>query len=409
MKIAVVLTFLLSSAGGFSQLLYPQYQDTSVSNRLEIDGIAEYAASAIHRDFLNTLAWGGEIDDDMKNRSFGKHKENGNRAGVNANAEIRYVHRFGKLFGDSLTWMIKAGYFAVGAANYQEDLFGLAFYGNSSYLGQTLDFDGTNFRFMQFQKIGFGLVSKKRWSSITLNYVNVQNYADAVFRKGSLAFNEDASQVDLGLNGTFRSTYGSSFSKGAGFCVDLDLRIPVGTNSDYANASVLQLSAQNIGVAFMKGLQRYDADSNWTYDGFTFDSFRDGNNPVGKDFDLLDSLGVSNDTVRKAVWLPGYIQAAKLVDINSAKKVQSFFGVRFYPVFRGVPLLFAGAYWKALPVLHASASLSYGNFSGFRGGVYLTLALKKLNLAVGTDDVAGLVSPNGYGESFVTRLIWKLN
>jgi hypothetical protein len=392
-----------------SQLLQPAYSDSALhQNVIETEGVLEYQGTAMRGEFQNTLIFGGFIDEEMKSRSFDRHGEL-NRLGGNGNGEIRYIHGAGRIFDhDTLTWMIKAGYTAIGNLQYGKDAFGLVFYGNSDYLGKTAVLTNTRLDCMQFQKIGFGLVSKKNKTSVTLNLVNVQNYAGGYVRKGEIEHAADGSQIAMTLNGDFRYGQGSSFSKGLGAAVDIDYRIRVpwfkGTFSTF------QLSAQNLGFAYMhEGVKAYKADSAYSYNGFDFDAFRDGNNPLGKDFSLLDSLGIASRVTKRAVLLPGYIQVMKLVELNTVKKVQSFFGIRLYPSFSSVPLIFAGAYWKTARILHTSASLSYGGFGNLRAGVYATLVLSKVNVMIGTDNLAGIVSRSGSGESVVTRLIWKLN
>ncbi len=409
MKTLLLVLVVLASGTVSAQLLMPAYGDSVflTQNTIELDGIGEYQGSAIRREFANTLVFGGFIDTEMKDRSFDHHNEI-NRFGGNANAEIRYIHGSGKLFGrDSLTWMVKAGYNAIGNLNYGKDVFGLAFYGSVPYIGMTAELTNTTLDFAAFQKIGFGLVSKKNGSSITLNLINVQEYADGLIRKGELKQNEDASQIDLLLNGNFRFTEGTGFSKGLGAAIDIDYRVRVPWGKSF---TTFQISGQNLGFAYIhSGLRRYEADSSYSYDGFDLDYFNDDENPLGEDFALLDSLGISSDTVKRAVMLPGYIQAAKLVDLHSPKKLQSYFGIRLYPTFNSVPLLFAGVYWKTAKFVHTAASLSYGNFGNLKGGLYATLIFDKFNWMIGTDNLVGVVSRAGTGESVVTKLVWKLN
>ena len=405
-----LLTLLITcSFSATAQLLQPAYSDSNVHQDLiELDGVLEYQGTSVRREMLNTLLFGGFIDNDMKGRSFDKHGEF-NRLGGNANAEIRFIRGSGKFLRyDTLTWMVKAAYTVVGNMDYGQDAFGLLFYGNSSYVGATADLKNTKLDFMQFQKVGFGLVDKKKRSSITLNLVNVQNYAEGFIRKGELTQNADGSQIDMTMNGNFQYTQGTNFSKGIGAAIDIDYRIRVPWLKE--TFTTFQVSAQNLGFAYMHdGVKQYKVDSSYTYSGFEFDSFNDGNNPLGTDFSLLDSLGIDSRVSKRTVMLPGYIQAMKLVDLDSPKKVQSFFGIRLYPTFASVPLVFAGAYWKAASFLHASASVSYGSFGSLKGGIYATLILDKVNFMIGTDNLIGLVSGSGFGESVVTKLIWKLN
>ena len=406
-KLLVLITCFNSTVGS-AQMIYPGYSDSSISHAIiETDGIFDLQGSAIKREFSNTLLFGGFIDEGMKGRSFEKHSAV-NRFGINANAEIRYINGGGGFMKrDSVAWMIKGGYFALGNLIYGQDAFGLLFYGNESYLNTTADFSNTRLDFAQFQKIGFGIVNKKNKSSVTLNVVNVQNYVDGTIRKGELTQNEDGSQINLDIQGNMLATTGANFNKGLGLSLDVDYRILVPWGK---STTTFQVMAQNMGAAYIyNGMQKIAVDSNYSYSGFDFETLTSDSNPFGDDFSIIDSLGIEKRDVKRFVPLPGYVQVAKLVDVTSAKKVQSFFGIRLYPTFSSIPQLFAGAYWKPTELLHVAGSVTYGGFGNFRGGLFLTLNLKQVNWMLGTEDVFGGVSKKGYGESLVTKLIWKIN
>lgn len=404
-----LLAGLLLMAGTASaQLQYPMFSDSNLrTNLLEVDGIMDYQATSIRRELSGKLVWGGFIDSDIKDRSLAKHGDV-NRIGGNLNSEIRYTHGSGRLFKwDSLTWMVKGGYTAVGNLNYATDAFGLVFYGNADYLGGTADFSNTRLDFARFQKVGFGIVGKKYGSSLTLNLVNVQDYVDGNVRKGELTQNEDGSQVDLLLEGDFRTTTGSKFSKGAGISLDLDYRILVPWGK---TKTTFQIMAQNVGFAYMfEGLDTYSVDSSYTYSGFDFATLTSDSDPFGDDFSILDSLNIEHSMKKRVVALPGYLQVARLVNPLSEKKVQSFFGLRLYPTFSSIPQLFAGAYWKAAGIFHVSGALTYGGFGNLRGGLFASLNFDRVHWMIGTEDVLGSVSAAGFGGSVVTRLLWKLN
>lgn len=406
--IFTILIAILSISNPISaQFNAPTYSDSALSQPvLELDGLLDYQATSLRRELTDILLFGGYIDQDIKDRSFDKHQEI-NRFGININNEIRYIHGKGSIFKrDSLTWLLKAGYFAVGGATYGKDVFGLLFYGNDQYLGQTTLLTNTRVEFTQFQKVGFGILNKNTKSSITLNMVNVQNYFDAYIRKGELTQTDDGSQIDLLLNGELKTTDSKNFNKGLGLGIDIDFRVRVPWGK---STSTIQLSAQNLGFAYLyDGVKTYEVDSSYSYSGFQFNSFTDSSNAFSDDFSLLDSLGVQQTTKKRTIVLPGYIQAMKLVDLNSSKKIQSFFGIRFYPTFNSIPSIFAGAYWKIVPKFHLSSSISYGGFGLFRAGIYMTLKLNKINITMGSDDGFGLVSKQGFGTSLLTRISYKL-
>ena len=104
--------------------------------------------------------------------------------------------------------------------------------------------------------------------------------------------------------------------------------------------------------------------------------------------------------------VPAYIQIMKLVDLESAKKLQSFFGIRFYPTIGIVPTGFVGLFYRFVPQISVSANAAFGGSSIVRGGLMLGYHKNKIGVQLGTDDVYGLVSKKGFGQSALIRLSW---
>lgn len=397
----------LVAFSGFGQVNAPLYSDTNLRvNQLEVLGNVEWGSNAFRREMVQTLLFGGTIDNNMKSRSFEQHV-GVNRIGFQTSNGLRYVHGKGQLGKkDSLTWGIQAGYYGAGALSYGKAVFGLAFFGNAAYLDNSAQFDNTNLNVTLFQKAGFGVVSKKTGSSLFLNVVNVQDQFNASIRKGNLTQNEDASDVSLVLRGDYQGTTGNQLSKGIGLSCDLDYRITVPWLKN--ETTQIQLAIQNLGVAYMHaGETAYQVDSTYHYSGFELNSFTQNAPLFGADFSLLDSLGIQHHVDKSWVKLPGFVQVMKLVDPTNSRKIQSYFGIRLYPTLTIVPAVFVGMVGRITPKWHASATLSYGGFSLVKGGLYLSYLHSNYSICLGTDDSYGMLSKQGYGQSLLIRFTWK--
>jgi hypothetical protein len=393
-----------------AQYNQPLYMDTTfaVHTSLELDGGAEFQGSSLRVDMSNTLLWGGFIDEAMKNRSFEKHGEI-NRFGFTSNNEIRFYNGKGGFgSGDSLTWALKAGYYATGSLSYGKDVFGLLFYGNESYLDQTADFSNTTANFMVFQKIGGGIVNKYTHSGLFLNVVNVQQAFKGTIREGLLTQNADATQIDLDARGDMFTTTGNSFSKGLGLALDGEYRLE--TPWVRGRSAWFQVSAQNVGFAYLhQGVTTYQVDSSYQYTGFELDQLTAEDNAFDDDFSLLDSMGIEKSSEKRWVVLPGYLQVAKMVNSELATKWQTYFGIRLYPSLNSVPMAFFGVHYQPIKTLSLAVSGSYGGFGGFRSGLYVNYSLPKISISLGTDDSVGWVWKNAFGKSVLLRMSWNLN
>lgn len=403
--VLVSLTFFIAGSTLFGQTTFPVFRDSSLqSNRLLLNGNFDLTGTSMRKEFVNTLAFGGTIDSGMKDRTLKAHRAN-NRIGVFGSGEVSYVSGAGNLFkSGKYSWLVKGGYYVIGNINYTKDAFKLTFYGNS-YLGEdTANLTGTRISGMQFQKAGFGFYHKKTGSSLTLNVVNVQNQFGGYIRNGKLSQDANMDSISLRLNGDMTYSTGKNFSKGIGFAIDFDYYLKVPWLKDSAT---FLFSVQNLGAAYMFQSQtRYNVDSTYRYSGFTLDQIQNSGNLFGDNFSLLDSLNVEKKEVKRWVMVPASIQIMKLVDLASAKKLQTFFGIRFFPTIGIVPTGFAGLFYRFVPRVSVSANVAFGGSSIVRGGLMFGYHGDKIGIQLGTDDIYGLVSKKGFGQSALIRLSW---
>lgn len=404
-----VLLLLVAFVGFFSsgQYILPIQHDTNTYQHEIISyGIAEYSSSSIQNEMGKMLLFGGHITDEIKDKTFDKHKGI-NRFGLDASAEIEYRNLKVNLFKDNWGFIVKAGYFNYMSVLYSKDIFGLTFYGNENYLGDNVDFSGSRFQAMSFQKVGFGMIDKKSKSNVSLNFYSISNYAELLLREGQLFQSENGDSVSLTLDGNLDYTSESTFIKGFGGGIDLDFRIPVTLRNE--KVTYVQFIAKNLGVAKMTStVTRYKTDTTFTYDGLTFDQLYGDESIFNEDFSVLDTMGVDSLSITKYKVLPGFIQAGKIVDEMSLARVQSFFGVRIYPSITYSPLIYAGAQFKTTKWLDLGANLSYGGFSGFRAGVYGSVKVKNISLGISSEDIVGFISNKANGQSLMVRLRCRL-
>jgi hypothetical protein len=400
-----VLILFLAQIGFFSfgQYILPIQHDTNTYNHEIIaHGITEYSSTSVQNEMGKMLLFGGHITDDIKNRTFDAHRGI-NRFGLDASAEIEYRNLKASIFKEKWGFTVKAGYYNYMSVLYSKELFGLSFFGNEKYLGENVDFSGSRFQAMSFQKIGFGFIDKKSKSNVSLNVYSISNYAEINVREGHLFQSENGDSISLTLDGNLDYTSESNFLKGFGAGIDLDFRIPVVLRNE--KVSYVQFLAKNLGFAKMTStVTRYRTDTTFTYDGLTFDQLYGDASIFNEDFSILDTLGVDSLSVSKYKALPGFMQAGKIVDDLNKARVQSFFGIRIYPSITYSPLIYAGAQFKTTKWLDLGANASYGGFSGFRAGIYGNVRMKNFSLGISSEDVIGFVSKKAKGQSLIVRL-----
>lgn len=403
MKIASVLISLFFFNIGFTQVL-PEYYDTLVhEHELIVKGGIDYSSSAIQKDILSKFYRGGFITNEIKDNSFSRHSAI-NRAGIDASAEIAYINYKSRIFKNKpWGYIIKAGYNNFGGVLYSKDLFGLAFYGNSMYVGDTINMSGSDLSFTAFQKVGFGFIHEQTKTHVSLNFYNISNRISGDFRTLELAQNSAGDEVSLVMDGDVEMADNLNFLQGFGAGFDVDYKLAIDWGKE--RTAFIQFQLSNLGFAYLHEKQKtYSFDTTFNFTGLRFNEIIGDNAIISDSLSLLDTLGIVSGTSNRTFLLPGHIQIAKIVDEHQSTKLQSFFGVRLYPTLIYNPYLFAGVDYRPIDNLHIGASMSYGGFAKLKGGLYASYRTGKINLGIGTENIVGFFSKKANGESINIRV-----
>jgi len=401
--LTTVLLTAFFAVDSWAQMQIDSYDTVEYNQEFFLSGVADFSASAIENNITTKFYKGGFIDEQMKDKSFDKHKAI-NRAGADIGGELVYRNYKTKIFKNKNWGMqFQLGYNNFGGVLYSNDLFGLAFYGNERYIGDTIKMSGTDLSLVSFQKFGFGLVDAKTKSSVGLNVYNISNRVSGNFRDLEIAQSADGNDVSILMDGEVEMGQSGKFNQGFGVGVDVDFRLTVAWYKK--RDAKIQFLAKNVGFGYMyENQKQYSFDTTINYSGLTFSDLIGDNAIIADSVNLLDTLGINSSDVNPVFMLPGFIQVGKMVDRNSEYKLQSFFGVRVYPTLIYNPYVFAGADYKALDWLNVGASFSYGGFAKFKTGIYANLSWDKFQAGFGTDNIIGMVSKKGNGQSLYIKL-----
>ena len=378
----------------FSQSWLPIYQDSLLDKKHEviISGTADYASTSLQKELTQKLFYGGEITDEIKDKSQKSHRGI-NRFGLDLNTEFEYRNYSVSLFKNK-NWglVVKSGYYSFMNALYSKDLFNLTFYGNQNYIGDTASISGTKFSSYTFQKIGFGWLDKKSKSTITLNLFNLSTYREASIKTGELFQSQAIDSLSISFDGKASFTNGSSFFKGIGAGIDADLRFSIPSKNGMP--IYYQFLAKNIGFASLnEPVSRYSSDTVFSFTGLSFNQLLNGGSFLDSNFSVLDTLGVQKTTSKTTVLLPGFFQFSKLVDANSKRKLQEFYGIRMFLASSYSPMIFAGIDYRLnlgkTKTINIAINSSYGGFSLFRLGMYSSLKVKNWNLGIASENLFG--------------------
>lgn len=398
MRALSIFIFILIAHSASSQVL-PQYYDTLERNyEFILNGLGDYSASAVRNEITSKFYRGGYIDQDMKDFSFDKHKAV-NRIGGVASGELTFINYKKHLFKNkNWGYLVKVGIDYFGGSVYSKDAFGLVFYGNERYFGDTIDLSGTNMSYTGYQKVGFGLIDSKSKSFLNVNVYNISDRFTMNNRDLKVIQSSDSMIVDLIMDGEVEMKDNAKFNQGIGVGFDFAYNLPISWQS--GKTSYFQFSAKNIGVGYMyEDQKRYSYDTTFHYEGLTFSQITGENSLLKDSLDVLDTLGITSGYTNSTFLLPGMIQVAKIVDQQNDSKVQSFYGIRMYPTLLYSPYLFAGVDYRPIDWMNLGAMVSYGGFCGFKGGIYASIKKEKYSVGISSENITGAISKKGNGQS----------
>lgn len=404
MKKVLMLLVLSASAALQAQISLPESVNPLETGTLvEFRGNYDAQSSSLNNGFNSLLLNGGVITTADVDAVFSKQKSL-NRLGRDYSAGIFVAPMKMKFFGrEDFSWAFEGSFHSFLSANFSDDAFGLTFYGNSRYLGDSAVLDGTYFQTMTWQSVGAGFMHKKTKSYFTLNVANVSNSYNGLLNEGHLYSAADSTQLNLGVDGTVDYTYKYNFSQGIGVSANFAVNYFV-PRKDNENI-IFQLKVQQLGAVYLPDVVRNSADTTIQYDGFTFKELLGMSGRDYSNFNWYDTLQVKVDTL--SVWklLPTCIQISKILNTGLNQRFQAFYGVKVYPFIKYIPKVYVGLDAKLYKNFRAGASAAYGGFGNFRMGLYANYSSDKWYAGIGTEDVYGLLSKSGFGKMFNFRLV----
>ena len=400
MKALICILIMTQGLIALSQSMMPIEQDTSVGvvgHEIYISSMADYQSTSVGKDITRSFLFGGFINQEMKESSSSRHDEI-NRFGIDINADIEYRNHKVNLFKDSLSGMIiKAGMYNFSSAMYSKDLFDLAFFGNDMFIGDTANLSGSEFNSISFQKIGFGWLDKKSKSSVCFNIIGLNSYISGSFQDTYLYQNQAIDSMSLELYGTSNRAIGGSYFKGFGAAFDIDYRFRMKkTEKEHIN---FQLLVRNLGFAFIPNTETYSANGVVSYSNYQISELINSETIFNNTEETINGIADTVTNQNTVILLPAMFQFTKLIDCNSSKKIQGFFGFRSYLNKAYIPMLFGGLDYKPKKWCNLGVQASYGGFSQLRWGVYSSFSFPHFTLGIASENLF-----NKRGESITIKL-----
>lgn len=364
-------------------------------------GIADYSSTSLGKDIAQKFFYGGEISDEMKQKSLKRHNAI-NRFGSDVQTELEYRNFSVNLFkNENWGFGIKTGLYNFLQCMYSKDFFGFPMFGNAIFAGDTAIFSGSKFSNLTYQKFGFGWIDKKSKSAIYLNVFGLNNRYSIDIEQGEIFQNTDLDSIRIQYNGQATYTKSHNFINGIGVGIDADIRW---NSKTLSGKPTFQFLMRNVGfISQTNQGMSYKADTAFSFVGVTYDQIVNGGTFNAENFNILDSLGISKSESKSHFFTPGLLQISKIVDQSESfknKKFQTFYGARIYLSNMAIPMVFGGLDYNPLSGrIHFGISGSYGGYSFIKDGLYSSLNIQNLNIGLSSENLFSKT-----GQSIIFRL-----
>lgn len=394
MKKILLYIFIISSLALYSQDKSNSYR--MKHNTIQLNSHISLESNNLNTNLLNTLLYGGYIDDEMKDNWINTGDKN-NKLNSEFINGIRYIFQN----KNNRYFYLQISDINNLSSNFTDDFLKLILYGNFNYQGDTLDFSNTSIRINRYQQYKFGynfnIIKDKTNYNIgaALAYLSGNHYMQLNIDEGNLYTHEMGTSLDINYDIKTMMTDTSNFSpftnNGNGVSLDFSLHINKEDN-------IIGVHMRDLGfIKWKKNSIINNTDSSFRFSGIEIEDF---NNITAFNDSILDiTLSKKNNYFRSFIPAKITFSYNKILDHNIFKNIwiathtiwQPFYvegGINTDLIYRGFK---ESVYDNSLEVI-SNLNIELVNFSlGFRKSgitektnLILEISDKKEILKIGT-------------------------
>lgn len=316
MKKILLYIFIISSLALYSQDKSNSYR--MKHNTIQLNSHISLESNNLNTNLLNTLLYGGYIDDEMKDNWINTGYKN-NKLNSEFINGIRYIFQN----KNNRYFYLQISDINNLSSNFTDDFLKLILYGNFNYQGDTLDFSNTSIRINRYQQYKFGynfnIIKDKTNYNIgaALAYLSGNHYMQLNIDEGNLYTHEMGTSLDINYDIKTMMTDTSNFSpftnNGNGVSLDFSLHINKEDN-------IIGVHMRDLGfIKWKKNSIINNTDSSFRFSGIEIEDF---NNVTTFNDSILDiTFSKQNNYFRS--FIPSKITFSynKILDHNILKNI----------------------------------------------------------------------------------------
>lgn len=270
MKKILLYIFIISSLALYSQDKSNSYR--MKHNTIQLNSHISLESNNLNTNLLNTLLYGGYIDDEMKDNWINTGNKN-NKLNSEFINGIRYIFQN----KNNRYFYLQISDINNLSSNFTDDFLKLILYGNFNYQGDTLDFSNTSIRINRYQQYKFGynfnIIKDKTNYNIgaALAYLSGNHYMQLNIDEGNLYTHEMGTSLDINYDIKTMMTDTSNFSpftnNGNGVSLDFSLHINKEDN-------IIGVHMRDLGfIKWKKNSIINNTDSSFRFSGIEIEDF----------------------------------------------------------------------------------------------------------------------------------------
>ena len=316
MKKILLYIFIISSLALYSQDKSNSYR--MKHNTIQLNSHISLESNNLNTNLLNTLLYGGYIDDEMKDNWINAGNKN-NKLNSEFINGIRYIFQN----KNNRYFYLQISDINNLSSNFTDDFLKLILYGNFNYQGDTLDFSNTSIRINRYQQYKFGynfnIIKDKTNYNIgaALAYLSGNHYMQLNIDEGNLYTHEMGTSLDINYDIKTMMTDTSNFSpftnNGNGVSLDFSLHINKEDN-------IIGVHMRDLGfIKWKKNSIINNTDSSFSFSGIEIEDF---NNVTTFNDSILDiTLSKQNNYFRSFIPAKITFSYNKILDHNILKNI----------------------------------------------------------------------------------------
>lgn len=361
-----------------------------------------YAGSShLPMSFTKNLAFGGFIDDQMKEKAA-QRLNHLNRSGFELSSSIAY-YNFKPILFNNYGVYINAYSQRSFAVEYTDDFFRAVFNGNQDYKGEFINLQQSGFHNRLYHSIEGGIINKK--FKLGISYTSIQKESNAQIYEGGISSSPSGTEQALILNGyyTNANTNSNIIQQGGwGAAINFEINNKLNKLDSNSNAKIVA-GINGLGFQLLKNCSYSYLDTVFVYNGIAINELSDLSNPIIP-IPNIDSLTELSSNFNP---LPFELYVHKIGGKKTAK-IHSCYGLRYRSLSNYSVLVYAGAEFHISAKFTIGSILSYGGYSKLNHGIHARLTSSKFIFSLNTNNMTGLFLRNSRGAGLNFSLCYTI-